>query len=125
MSFKSNIPSDEDFKRASRLMKERSSKLDAVRDAVRSKFKLRGSLHDFFILDQMDVDFRAYVFFQTNDALVASERNGLRDEIVDYVYSELARVGRGGRGKSRVAFEFDTDENVTANFGGDYYLRIH
>lgn len=98
--------------------------LDAVRDAVRREFGARCPLHEFFILDQRDVDFRAYVFFKRENDLTSSEGSGIREELVDFVYAELERVGRGKRGATRVAFEFDSDENVKANFEGDYFLRL-
>lgn len=98
--------------------------LDAVRDTVRREFAARCPIHEFFILDQRDVDFRVYVFFKTNEDLAASERSGIREQLADFVYSELERVGRGKRGTTRVAFEYDSDENVKTKFEGDYFLRL-
>jgi hypothetical protein len=48
-------------------------------------------------------------------------RSGVTQEIEDFVYAELERAGRGGKGDIRVAFEFDSDENVNASFEGDYF----
>jgi hypothetical protein len=119
-----NIPTQEEFERASRIMKEKSRMLDVVRDAVRREFSERCPLHEFFILDQRDVDFRAYIFFKTETDLVASEKSGIREKLVDFIFSELERVGRGKRETTRVAFEFDSDENVRTKFEGDYFLRL-
>ena len=44
--------------------------------------------------------------------------------MMDFVYAALERAGRGKRPDISVAFEFDSDENVTANFEGDYFLRF-
>jgi hypothetical protein len=118
------IPTAEDFDRASRLMKQRSHMLDAVRDAFRHEFTARHSLHEFFIIDQRDADFRAYVFLKTEKDLAAAKENGVCTRMEDFIYSQLERVGRGTRGSIQVAFEFDSHERVKANFGGNYFLRL-
>ena len=120
----SNIPSDEDFERAKRLARERSRNLDDVCDRVREHFEGAAPLHSVYILPQRDVDFRAYVFFRTNADIERCEAAGLSREIRDQVYAELERAGRGRRDEIRVAFEFDSDENVNRNFEGDYLLRL-
>jgi hypothetical protein len=50
--------------------------------------------------------------------------SGVTDDIGDFIYAELERVGRGTRGEITVAFEFDSDENVQEHFEGDYLLRL-
>lgn len=118
------IPSDEDFARASRHMEERSRKLDKVREKVIKHFEKISPLHDFYLIDQRDVDFRAYVFFKENKDIKSCESSGILQTLMDFVYTELELAGRGKREDITVAFEFDSDENVTANFGGDYFLRL-
>lgn len=118
------IPSDEDFDRASRHMEERSRKLDKVREIVIQHFKNTSPLHDFYILDQRDVDFRAYVFFKEDKDIQTCKTSGILQDLMDFVYAELEHAGRGKRGEIKVAFEFDSDENVTTNFEGDYFLRL-
>lgn len=124
MKSKSKIPTDEEFARASNVMKEKARMLDVVREEVIRCFRNRCPLHDFFILDQRDVDFRCYIFFETNKDIEECMRNGIQDELTEFIYSELERVGRGKRDVIKVAFEFDSNENVKANFEGDYYLRL-
>lgn len=124
MSNQNNIPTPEEFERASRIMREKSRNLDEVCNSVRDRFETLCPLHEFFILDQRDVDFRAYVFFKTNMQLKAAKSSSIKDEIKRFVYSELERLGRGKQGEIKVAFEFDSHENVEANFEGDYYLRL-
>ncbi len=119
-----SIPSDEDFARADRLMEERSRNLDKISESVKQRFTLICALHNCYILSQRDVDFRAYVFFEEDKDIKACENSGICQEIEDLVYAELERVGRGKKGDITVAFEFDSDENVTANFEGDYFLRL-
>ena len=105
-------------------MREKSRNLDEVRNSVRDHFETLCTLHDFFILDQRDVDFRAYIFFETNVQVESAEKSSIKDEIKRFVYSELERLGRGKPGEIKVAFEFDSHENVETNFEGDYYLRL-
>ncbi len=104
-------------------MSEASRNLEEVRESVLGRFRGRSPLHEFFILDQGDVDFRAYVFLEKNEDVAACRTSGVDREIIDFVYVELERLGRGARNEIKVAFEFDSDENVAANFNGDYYLR--
>ena len=119
-----NIPTDEALNRASKLMKEKATMLDTVRNKFRQHFEKICPLHEFFILDQRDVDFRAYIFFKTNEDIAACKRIGIHDQMIDFVYAELERVGRGNRQSIKVAVEFDSNENVEAYFERDYYLRL-
>jgi hypothetical protein len=118
------IPTPEEFARASRLAAERSRGLDQVRQGVLERFCGRCPLHEFYILDQLDVDFRAYVFFERTADISACQQSGINAEIVDFVYAELDRLGRGPRDRIKVAFEFDSDENVTTHYEGNYFLRL-
>jgi hypothetical protein len=118
------IPSDDEFVKASKYMDEQSRNLDKVCDKVIHHFKNICPLHDFYLLDQIDVDFRAYVFFKEDKDILECQRNGIIQDIMDIVYAELEIAGRGKREDITVAFEFDSDENVTANFGGDYFIRL-
>jgi hypothetical protein len=70
------------------------------------------------------VDFRAYVFFQRDSDVAVAQQNGLADQIVDFVYEALERVGRGRRSEIKVAFEFDSHERVVTQFEGNYWLRL-
>ncbi|HWB01430.1 MAG TPA: hypothetical protein VG796_00305 [Verrucomicrobiales bacterium] len=98
--------------------------LDEVREAVCRKFKPLYPIHDFYILSQFDVDFRAYVFFEEKSDLESSKTTGIQQEIFDFVFAELERIGRGDRSTIKVAFEFDTYENLKKNFGGNYFNRL-
>jgi hypothetical protein len=118
-----SIPSDKDFARAERLDKERSRNLGEVNGRVEEFFKTRCPLHYFFLMPQRD-DFRVYVFFKEDKDIHACEESGVSQEIIDFVYAELERVGRGRREDVRVAFEFDSDESVSAKYAGDYFLRL-
>lgn len=119
-----NIPSEEEFERAARLMQQRSAHLDQVRDSVKRTFIDICPLHDFYILPQRDVDFRAYVFLEKEVDIIKCERDGTIQKIEELVYSEIERVGRGRRGEISVAFEYDSHERVESEFEGDYFLRL-
>jgi hypothetical protein len=121
---KVKIPTPEDFERADKRWEEKSRICNAVSEAVRREFVARGSLHKFFVMNQIDVDFRSYIFFKTENDLVASKLSGIREQIENFVYQELERAGGGKRGSIRLAFEYDSDENVKTMFKGDYVLRL-
>lgn len=122
MTDSKNVPTAEEFERASRLSEERARELDRVRDRVLSRF--RGRLQEFFILDQRDVDFRAYVFFKRNGDVALARATGLDQQISEFVYDALEAAGRGLSANIKVAFEFDSDENVQTHFAGNYGLRL-
>jgi hypothetical protein len=119
-----NIPSEEDFARAKRLMAEKFRNLDQVEKNTMTHFSESCALHNVYAFPQKDVDFRVYVFFKKNKDLEAGRSAGILQEITDFVYGEMERAGRGKRGDISVAVEFDSDENVTANFEGDYFMRL-
>jgi hypothetical protein len=91
---------------------------------VLEHFRRRCPLHEFFILDQRDVDFRAYVFFEQTRDIAAMKQGGVEREISDFVHAELERLGRGRRDEINVAFEFDSHEHVQAKFGGNHFNRL-
>jgi hypothetical protein len=119
-----NIPSDEDFARASKHMHERFRNLDIVRSNVIRHFKGICSLHEFEILFQIDEDFRAYVFFEKDLDIEKYKNNGIIQQMINFVYAELEHAGRGNKNEINVVFELDSDENVLRNYGGDYFLRL-
>jgi hypothetical protein len=124
MSGSRNIPSAADFERADRLMAHRTRGLDRVRDRVLAHFRDRGELHECFVFDVTEVAFRAYVFYEKEENIEAAQRTGLDQRIVEFVYDALEQEGRGNRKDIKVAFEFDSDENVQKKFKGSYWLRL-
>jgi hypothetical protein len=120
----SRIPSDDDFERASKHIDARLRNLDSVCDSVLRRFQEECPLYDFYILPQRDVEFRAYVFFETNKDIEDCQGNGTLERLKDFVIAELQRVGRARGHDLKIAFEVDSDENVKANYEGDYFLRL-
>jgi hypothetical protein len=120
-----NIPSDEELARAKRLAKERFRNLDQVRESVLRRFRGRCPLHDFVVLPQgEDVEFRAYVFFKEDKDIETCRANGMTNDLAEAVYEELELAGRGSKEAVAVVFEFDSDENVSRVFRGNYYNRL-
>jgi len=120
----SKIPSDEELNRASKKMDQRFSSLDAVKNNVVKHFKSKCPLYDFRILPQGDNGFRAYVFLETDCDIEECTKNGTVDELKQFVVQELTSAGKWTENKTVIAFELDSDENVTANYEGDYFLRL-
>ena len=121
---KNNIPSVEDFARARAAMKERDLGLSEVRSNILKHFREFG-LHEAFIFYSPENNlFVAHLFFLRNAQIEESDRSGLLSEIKQKIFKELEMAGRGGRESMKVEFEFDSHENVEANFEGDYYRRL-
>ena len=116
----SSIPSDEDFARADRLDAERSRNLDKVSENVKRHYREICPLHDVYLFPERG-NFRACIFFEKDRDLESCVHDGITQEIEDFVYAELERAGRGRKEEIRVAFEFDSDERIDAEFEGDYY----
>jgi len=122
----SKIPSDEAFARAKRRMRERDRNMDHVNNAFSEYFKeiCTENAHDSHIIAEDDLSFRAYIFFKKVRDVQLCEESGVSSQLQQFIYDELERQGRGSRDNIVVNFEFDSDENVQANFEGDYYLRM-
>jgi hypothetical protein len=120
----SSIPSDEDFARADRMMEESFRNLDTVEKNVILRFKEVCPLHDFTLLPHDENSFEAYVFFEREKDIEECKQSGVSQAIVDFVYEELERAGRGSKSEIDVQFEFDSHENVLENYEGDYFLRL-
>lgn len=124
MSLK-NVPSEDEFAKASAAIRNRSRGLSEVRDKVLSLFKHSGELYEFFILDSSENTFRAYVFYRWDRQIEESVLSGLADKIKSTVFTSLEQIGRGSMNSIKVDFEFDSHETVERNFGGNYYNRLH
>jgi hypothetical protein len=121
---KKNIPTDEDFRRAEAAERERNRGLSQVRDALLHRFTGQG-LHEVFVFFSPKTDsFGAFVFYRLHRHVEEARESGLEHQIRQAVFEELENVGRGRRDTLSASFEFDSDENVQANFEGDYFLRL-
>ncbi len=119
-----NIPSEEDFARARAAMRNRDRGLSDVRSRILGRFQNAG-LHEAFVsFSPANNTFVAHLFYRRNDQIKEADESGLTSRIKDAVVEELESVGRGNRDAINVDFEFDSHENVEANYEGDYYLRL-
>jgi hypothetical protein len=118
------IPSDEELNRASKLMEVQFQNLDIVRQNVIRDLEQDFNLYDFRILPESKRKFRAYVFFHSNEQTLKFSKPGFAETIKAKIYEQLELNGRGTRNEISVDFEFDSDENVKANFEGNYLLRL-
>ena len=118
-----NTPSDEEFARASAALRCRARGLSEARTRLLERFKEKG-LREIFIMDRAEYKFHAFVFYETNAQIQEAAASGLSREITLALHDELEAVGRGSCDENQVAVEFDSQENVEANYEGDYYLRL-
>jgi hypothetical protein len=120
-----DIPSDEDFARASRLMEEEYRNLAAVTANIDRRFQPTRVFTGIHLFVEGDTTFRAIAFLRTNLNIREWERAGLLEQLKDAVYDELEQAGRGQRPEINVIFEIESDENVQRNYKGnrDYRLR--
>lgn len=121
---KNNIPTEEEFARASAALERRSRGLSQIRDNILCNYAQKYKLHEFFILDSTETSFGAYVFFKKEKDIKNAEEKCLIEEIKTIIYTQLENSGRGDRDKITVIFEFDSHENVRRKFGGDYFNRL-
>lgn len=122
----SKVPSEEALARAKKRRRERDRNMDLVNHSLRNYFKeiCLDNSHDALVIAEDDLEFRGYVFYKNAQDVQLCEENGISSQLRDFVYEELERQGRGSKDGIVVSFEFDSDENVQANFEGDYYLRM-
>ena len=123
MSKISGIPSEEEFARASRLMREEARGLDDIAERTKTRFYSIAKVHAVHLLPQSDVDFRAYVFFLSEDDRYRAHSSGTIEEIRQFLIEEI-NLARSGGEVLRIGFEFDSDENVRRNYDGDYLIRL-
>lgn len=121
-----NIPSDEEFAKADEYMEELDRNINQVNENVLQYFKelCPTHSHNFYLIAEEETKFRAYVFYKNDQDIQMYKDNGVARKIEDFVYEELERQGRGKKEDIALAFEFDSDENVTVNYEGDYFLRL-
>lgn len=120
---KSNVPSAEHFERAKAIMRRDDRGLEEVRMRMLRQFGWQG-LHQFVVLYSPSRDaFGVYVFYGRSNQIESAAASGLSDDIKEAVLVALESFGRGQRSGLNVTFEFDSDENVQDNFGGDYFWR--
>jgi hypothetical protein len=120
-----NIPSEEEFRRASAWMREQDRGLSDVRAKLLDRFREAG-VHEVFIFfsPKPPGTFVARVFYRRRDQVEESARTGVSSDIKESLLEELEKAGRGRREELQLDVAFDSDEDVQAHFGGDYSRRL-
>lgn len=118
------IPSPEAIARARAKSAEATRNLGKVEYNLQLRFEKRCQIDIIEIYAGESANFRAYVFFDTDEHLEDNKRSGICQEIIDAAYEELERAGRGPRDQIEVVAEFESTENVRRNYGGSYQARM-
>lgn len=120
----SQIPSKDDYARASAYMRSLDRGLSDTRDKVKERFKDAGLYELFVFYSPSKKVFVAHVFFGVEEEKVLAEESGRIADIRSAILEELVRAGRGNRESIAIRMNVDTHENVVANFEGNYHLRL-
>tara|TARA_R110000765_G_scaffold78806_2_gene155145 strand:- start:342 stop:719 length:378 start_codon:yes stop_codon:yes gene_type:complete len=121
---KNTIPSPEEYEKADRDMDKLFDGLDEVAALFKRRFSAVPTFNQFSILPQMDVDFRAYIFLNTDADIIEANEAGLVTEMRAFVI-ELLKQARPDLGsKFSVDFETDSFENIKKNYDGNYSFRL-
>ena len=121
---KQKIPSDEEFARVKKLTRARWENIESISNVVTEYVSKLCPLHYFTLMPQGDNEFFACVFYKKDKDIAICEQSGVTDKIKDFIYKELEMHGKGKKNEIKVIFEFDSDESVERDFGGDYFLRL-
>ncbi|MBK8545339.1 MAG: hypothetical protein IPL62_18495 [Caulobacteraceae bacterium] len=82
---------------------------------------LRGLINEFTLLPQIDVGFRAYIFFASDAEVAACQSSGLKKEMREFLATELQALDSE---EDLLALEIDSYENIVRQFEGNYFLRL-
>ena len=119
---KSSIPTQGDFDRAKAAMAFRDRHWDDISTAARKKLSGAFDLHEFAIFPN-DCDFEAILFLRTDEdvkqALGSAGEAKARQILIDAI-----RPFRAECAEIKIRVDFDSHENVTANFQGSYFYRL-
>ncbi len=120
------VPADHELRlaRASKKMNERMRHLDDIASAFKCRFMESSPLDHVEILPGRDQQFGVVIFFRTNADVSVCEANGICQAMRDFAFGKFEEFGKGKRSDIDVQFEFDSWENVRANFQGSYFLRM-
>lgn len=112
MSTKNKIPSDEEFKQAEKKMEYRHRGISDVVKRVLYKYNKVNGLYDFYLFAYSEVTFEAFFFFSSKKWVKFAQESGFTQELIDFVFHELEKVGRGSKSDIQVNFVFDSKENI-------------
>lgn len=101
-----------------------SESLEVVKEAIINRFPNIASPHRLQLLDNGTPDFRAYIFLDTPDDLLAIHETSIAEQIVESTISELHRYGRGARETLHVDFAWETRQIASTRECNTYYDRL-
>ncbi len=108
-----NIPSDEDFARASLAIDARRRGLSEASEIVKKEFQENSKLTGLSLfVDNHGHAFRACLFFESDAEAKRCEDNGTVGQIVKRIKDELKRRGRVESGKDSVIADVVSDEHL-------------
>ncbi len=119
-----NIPSDEEFARASAKAQEDNKGLDIVRNLVLNQFQDKGVHEAFILFSPSKKIFKVYIFYQNSIQIKEAENSGINLCIKRTICNSLKMIGRIDFNINNIEFVFDSHENVKDNYEGDYFLYL-
>ena len=105
------IPSEEDFARANRKMRELEEGFRLIRESVLSEFKERAPIHSVWLFPN-----GAYVFYPKNSDIELCKDNGTSKALKEYIELEFKN-----KISATCEVNFDSHENVLKQYNGNYY----
>jgi hypothetical protein len=117
-----NIPTATEFEQASKLMERRHRNWSEIEAASRTELDKHFELHEFAIFPN-DCEFAAILFFETN-ALAQRAINDGAEDLARDILLNVIKPFRADCANIEVLLEFDSHENVDANYQGNYFLRL-
>lgn len=112
----------EEFERAARNAAAEDERLEEISAAFLDRFAGGGSVREFMLLPQIDVGFRAYIFFETDTEVEACRKSGLAQQMREFLSGCLRPLD--GQEPDLLALEIDSHANVVRDFEGSYFLRL-
>ena len=114
---KQDIPTPEEFVRASAKMQKRDEYLSKIEAEGRELFKEVYSIDDLFLMSQQENEYRVFTFFLEHNNLSKIE---VKKDLESF-FTESIRQYKGK--EAIIKFEYDTKENVHKIYG-NYLNRM-
>jgi|CXWL01.1.fsa_nt_gi hypothetical protein len=115
------VPPEEARKAAEDAANE-DAKLEAAAAAFLGAFGESGRVYEFTLLPQIDVAFRAYIFFESDAEAQACRTSGLLERMRTFLTARLTPLD--DQEEDLLALEIDSHANVVRAFDGSYFLRL-
>ena len=121
-----NIPTDEEFARASESMSAQHRMFATIRDHVLRLFAAQAQLHDIYFFGS-ETDYEAHIFYDSEADIERCRVNGVERMLKEAICQAFAGTAKsqGSSISPTLAFKFDSHENVKRRCNGNYdkYFR--